>query len=890
MSSRKNGPARSRWQGTLLLLVSSILLLVISLLSWQALREGMQDQLDDESHRTALIAARNAEIEFQGSAQSLERMSVRLQAFGAETGEYASQLLYSHPEISQIVITDIQLEPLKTFSADSASEDSGKAADSSVLISTVYPIVVDKELKGYLIGYVDILKVIEEVFADYQLRFGIRVLKNDTALLEIGDWTSADRVKTFVEPIVLNEYNRMTLEVAPLPDYRASELLPSWFALLLMLMITAAVIVLILVTMKNRALSSLNLRQYREMLENVDLVSVIISSDGILEFCNRYLLELSGYRKQELLNRSIFTTLLSGQPAAGQQALLQRIQEGRIRTHREILMTGKDGRERLLKTSCSLRRDTMGKIIGIACIAEDITEQRLIDQKLFLQSSALSSAADGIAILGLDECIRWVNHSLLQMIGYEEHEVLGRTFKELLRSGAHDAEFYQSLYEIPRSGIVWRGEIINRRKDGSLYDEYMTITPVRDDSGQIAHFIAIMRDITEQKELERKNRELVEQLGMNQRIDSLGKLAGGIAHDFNNLLVPIIGYAEIGELQTQDTGLQETFSIIREAGEKASSLTRQILAFSRKQELTLEVVDLCEVLSGIEPMLSRLIGEDIEMSWELHEESIPVRADKGQLEQIVINLAVNARDAMPDGGRLSISTRVNDHSGEPAAELLVDDTGVGMSDEVRRHIFEPFFTTKASGSGTGLGLSTVFGIVDQHGGTIRVDSQQGVGSRFIISFPLIEAEPSSPPKEVPRDRVLYGGEHVAVVEDNLQVLQMVESVLRSHGYTVTSFDDPGKGLEALGSGGLSVDMILSDIIMPRIDGLTMVKKIWEHQKDIPVLFMSGYTNSEIDRHMEDFPDLRLLRKPFSVDTLLQEVRRTFDEQSRGNVLDPIVSR
>ena len=385
-----------------------------------------------------------------------------------------------------------------------------------------------------------------------------------------------------------------------------------------------------------------------------------------------------------------------------------------------------------------------------------------------LLMTAIEQSADGIVITDAQGTIQYVNPAFTRVSGYSREEALGKN-PRILKSGKHDEAYYRKLWETILGGEIWQDEITNRRSDGSLYPEQMTITPVRDQRGEITHFIAIKAEVTERKRLE-------QQLRQAQKMEAVGRLAGGVAHDFNNLLTIISGYSE---LLLEHPGTVEPLrgyvNEIRNASGRAASLTRQLLAFSRQQVLAPRVLDLNAVVANIEKMLKRLIGEDIDLVTVLAESLWPVKADPGQLEQVLLNLAVNARDAMPKGGMLTIETAnvemdrtyAQTHfplSPGPYVLLAFSDTGIGMDAETQARIFEPFFTTKEKGKGTGLGLATVYGIVKQSGGYIWVYSEVGKGTTFKIYLPrsdeVDESEPRRRRSQGPtrdRDALARGG-------------------------------------------------------------------------------------------------------------------------------------
>ena len=402
----------------------------------------------------------------------------------------------------------------------------------------------------------------------------------------------------------------------------------------------------------------------------------------------------------------------------------------------DLAMVRDDGTTCWTTTRGETVRGPDGTVVMLRGTVHDIDEHQRADAKLRLQSAALNAAADAMMITDRDGTIEWINAAFTDSSGYNQEEALGKNPKELVKSGVHDQVFYKNLWDTILAGRVWHGEVTNRRKDGSLCPVAMTITPVKNARGEPAHFISIHRDLTEERRLEAQFRQA-------QKMESVGQLAGGIAHDFNNLLTVINGTAELALTQLRDGDpLHEDLQEIRRAGERAAALTRQLLAFSRKQIRQPQVLNLSAVVAEMESMLRRLIGEDIELVVVPTESLGSVNADVGQMEQVIANLVVNARDAMPQGGKLTIETQnveideqyarqhIVDVKPGPYVMLAMSDTGVGMDEVTRGRIFEPFFTTKGPGKGTGLGLSTVYGIVKQSDGLVWVYSEVGQGTSF----------------------------------------------------------------------------------------------------------------------------------------------------------------
>jgi len=410
---------------------------------------------------------------------------------------------------------------------------------------------------------------------------------------------------------------------------------------------------------------------------------------------------------------------------------------------------------------------------------------------------------------------------------------------------------------------------------------------VKGPNGQASFIVGATHDISERKRSEKEKASLEAQLHHAQKMEAVGRLAGGIAHDFNNVLCAITGNVEIAleELSEQDS-LREPMEDTLSAANQAASLTRQLLAFSRKQIIAPKVIDLSQVLTKLRPMLVRLIGEDLDLKISPKKELGMVRADPGQIEQIVLNLAINARDAMPKGGELHIDT--GDLQPEPKfftihpqakpgnyVLLKVRDTGSGMGPDVLEKIFEPFFTTKEQGQGTGLGLATVYGIVEQNGGFIEVESEQGTGTTFRLYFPQVhdEADDISLPKTM---KAKDGHETILVVEDEDMVRTMARRILTRRGYNVICAAFPNDAIDLLKHDSRQIDLLLTDVIMPQMNGRVLAAKISEMRPEIKVLFCSGYAQNVVVHRGELDDDVEFIAKPYSPDSLASRVREILD--------------
>ena len=445
---------------------------------------------------------------------------------------------------------------------------------------------------------------------------------------------------------------------------------------------------------------------------------------------------------------------------------------------------------------------------------------------------------------------------------------------------------YADLWRTILAGRVWDGELTNKRKEGQLYLEAQTITPVRDARGEISHFVSVKRDVSQRRQLE-------EQLRQSQKMEAVGRLSGGVAHDFNNLLAVILGFGDmlLRRLPADDQ-LKRYCREVLKAANRGAALTRQLLAFSRQQVLQPKVVDLNEVVAESEKMLCRLLGEDVELVTSLDPALGRVEIDPGQIDQVIMNLAVNARDAMPQGGTLAIETANLEHTkaedgryGDPVAagsyvRLTVSDTGTGMDEATRAHIFEPFFTTKDLGKGTGLGLATVYGVIEQSKGHISVQSQLGQGTKFTILLPRLTARAASAGAEVRDDTVSQGTETVLLAEDDDAARGLWRETLQMLGYQVIEASSGQEAIEVGRAHPGRIDLLLTDVVMPRMGGRELSERLAEAHPGLRVIFMSGYTADTILRQGIAETGRPFLQKPFTAQKLARKVRETLDAPVR----------
>ncbi len=521
---------------------------------------------------------------------------------------------------------------------------------------------------------------------------------------------------------------------------------------------------------------------------------------------------------------------------------------------------------------------------SVANLLAEAISRRQAGETLRLLESAVRQATDAIMIstaelAGDGPAIVYVNPAFSRITGYTASEILGRPGS--LLNGPHtDPGTLERLGIHLRQGRAFSGELIQRRKDGTEFRAEVHVAPVRSEDGEITHFVTTQRDVSQRAQLE-------EQLRQSQKIEAVGRLAGGVAHDFNNILMAITGYATfLLESMDPDHEFRMDIEEIERAANRGAALTHQLLAFSRRQVLQPRVLDLNEIVVDLERMLRRLIGEDIELVTVLDAELGTMKADPGQIQQVLLNLILNARDAMPDGGRLTIETAALTLTESYAHEhvsfipgdyvrLVVSDNGTGMDSYAKAHLFEPFFTTKEKGKGTGLGLATVYGIVKQSGGYVYVYSELGHGTTFKLYFPRLPmAAGAAPAPTLPRPGP--GTETLLLAEDEESVRTLTRRILESHGYTVLDAQNGLEAMEVARRYDRPIDLLVTDVIMPGMSGPKLAEEIRAARPEIKVLYMSGYTENALAPRGGLDPRTAFLQKPFSPIALAAKIREVLD--------------
>ncbi len=510
----------------------------------------------------------------------------------------------------------------------------------------------------------------------------------------------------------------------------------------------------------------------------------------------------------------------------------------------------------------------------------DITERKIAEADQKLLSTAIEQAAEGVIITDRNGIIQYVNPAEEKISGYNKDQLIGNG-ADIFKSDKHSEHFFTDMWATINAGNVWSGRFINRKNDGTEYHEDSTISPVYDKSGSLTNFVALKHDVT-------KHIDLQSQLFQAQKMEAIGTLAGGFAHDFNNKLQVIDGYVDLA-LFNQDLPetLRSDLEVIKQTVSSSAELINGMMVFSRKAPVEFHPINLNELVSQAGSMLSRSIPKMIEIDVFLADDLWTVNGDKTQIEQILMNLAVNARDAMPDGGKLTVKTNNIALDEEycrlhPAAKpgryamITVSDNGAGMDKETVSHIFEPFFTTKEPGKGTGLGLAVVYGIMERHAGKIICDSEPSVGTTFRLYFPAIEAVPRKqyPEKKEP----LKGrGETILLVDDEPSILKIVSRLLNRANYKVVTASNGKNALEVYHKHRMEIRLVILDLIMPGMDGKQCLQALQSTDSKVRVLIATGQSTQGMAEDLQQAGATGFIGKPFDMPQLLETIWKIIDE-------------
>lgn len=634
-----------------------------------------------------------------------------------------------------------------------------------------------------------------------------------------------------------------------------------------------------------------SLLSYRDLRENENFLNNIVENIPNMIFVknaqtlrfvriNKAGEQLLGYSREELLGKNDYDLFPKGTADFFTAKDREVLESDKYLDIPQEIIRNRNNIERILHTQKITIMDETGTPQYLLGISEDITEKKQAEESVRKLSQAIEQSPVSIIITDARGNIEFVNSTFTQITGYSYDEAIGKN-PRILKSGATSTEGYHKLWKNISSGRVWRGEFYNRKKSGELFWEYATISPVRNPDNIITHYVAVKEDITQRKKLE-------DQLHQAQKMEAIGQLAGGVAHDFNNMLGVIIGHSDLVlDLFDPTHPLFSNLVEIRNAARRSADLTRQLLAFARKQTIVPKVLDLNASIEGMLKILRRLIGEGIELVWRPEGKIWPVKVDPSQIDQIMANLCVNARDAIAGVGKIIIETKNaffdDDYSFEhPGAvpgkyvQVTVTDTGTGMDQETLGKIFEPFYTTKDKGKGTGLGLATVYGVVKQNDGFINVYSESGYGSTFKIYLPRHVATAGQTMKTTPSSAAGQGNETILVVEDESAILSMVKLMLESYGYRILTASTPGEARHVANEHTGEIHLLITDVVMPEMNGQDLLNAINQIYPEIPGLFMSGYSGDVIAHHGVLDEGVNFIQKPFSKHALAAKVRQVLN--------------
>lgn len=700
-----------------------------------------------------------------------------------------------------------------------------------------------------------------------------------------GQWTliasSDDNPPPLIEPEPTGRIRPLTVfgntyavrTRPPCPQWFNAFVGPAWVATLLGLMTTAgaAFIIFMLGRKRDEDIARQEERRLRLLFENVASVAVQgFQPDGTVVYWNKAAESLYGYSAEEAVGRNLMDLIVAAEnrPAMADD-IRQMVTSRQPVPPAQISLQCKNGDKIEAYTSYAVI-DVPNQPLQIYAIDVDMSAIARARKRLELLAQALDSAANGVVITDREGVIEWVNAAFCELSGYTKNEAIGQRVATLVKSGKHDEAFYQRLWQVILGGEVWSGEITNRKKDGTLYPEEVTITPVAGIDGQINHFIAIKRDLTEEKAHEAR-------ILRTQRMESIGTLAGGIAHDINNALTPILMILDSIRSATEAAQREPLLKIIESSVERSAAMISQLLTFARGIEGEHVDLDLKTIAAEMETFLKETLPKDISIRLTIADDLLPVHGDPTQIHQALLNLCVNARDAMPSGGKLeltlenTLTSPVNPlDPPRQMVKITVSDSGCGIPDNIKERIFDPFFTTKEVGKGSGLGLSTTHSIIKGHGGYIEVTSQPNQGTSFELFLPAATA-PAVTDNQQPQMTPAQNQTHhtILVADDEPFMRQTLELVLIDAGFDVIVAEDGAMALEIFKRDPDAISLVITDMAMPVMDGRTAVKAMLAIRPHLPVIGTSGMPSPEdTQAGIQHF-----ISKPFKPDELLAIINK-----------------
>ncbi len=628
---------------------------------------------------------------------------------------------------------------------------------------------------------------------------------------------------------------------------------------------------------RNRLRRTVNDLNYQKFAMDQHAIVSITDKFGAITYANQKFCEISQRSVDELIGQNHRISKSGYHSSSFYKNLWNTISQGNV-WHGQILNYDKHKNPYWVDTTIVPFMDTNNEPYQYVAIRTDITELKKTEEHLLIHATALETAANGILITDCDGIILWANHATTEITGYSQKELLNKK-TNIFKSNKHDTAFYDNIWKTILTGKVWHGEISNQHKDGHIYIEEQTISPVHDDQGNIIRFIAIKQDISERKLQDEKLRH-------SQKMDALGELTGGIAHDYNNMLGVILGYAELLKdmLRDKDKSLENYAEEILHAADRGAKLTGKLLAFSKHHSSDAIQVNINSLLKDNRDMLEKTLTARIQLKLDLPEEEWLTYLDHGDLEDAILNICINAMHAIDGHGQITIkltNTTINSKDAHQlelkAADyviLSIIDTGCGMDDATKEKIFDPFYSTKGE-KGTGLGLSQVYGFVERSGGAIKVYSEIGHGTQIVMYFPCYSPKNTQQQQQISKGEEFSGNETILIVDDEPALLNLASEILRSQGYRVLSATRAQQALEIMKKE--YVDLLLSDIIMPEMDGDELALQVKEKYPQVKIQLASGYSSNQ--EHSSENIELHknLLQKPYKAQTLLSQIRKLLNE-------------
>ena len=620
---------------------------------------------------------------------------------------------------------------------------------------------------------------------------------------------------------------------------------------------------------------------FRAITENTQVLICRFKPGYVITHVNESYCKYFGKTSEELIGSSFMSLI----PETDREQVMVNISKMTVQKpdqSHDHHVFGSHGESRWMRWTNRAQFDVRGQVETYLSIGEDISERKEAEEMQRRLLTAIEQAGETFVITDAEGTIQYVNPAFEQITGYTREEAIGQN-PCILQSGQHDRVFYENMWNKLLQGEVWRGHFVNKKKDGTLFEEDASISPIRNSVGKITNFIGVKRDVSQEKLLK-------QQLQQSQKMESIGTLAGGIAHDFNNILTSILGYAEIakGRISTGRNAEKDIDKVIQ-GGLRAADLVKQILAFSRKGLQKLQPLNPYPVVEEALKMLRSTLPTTIAIETDIDPQCGNIVADPTQIHQVVMNLCTNAFHAMDDEkGTIKVTLQCTqitaaELSGEPDVaagpyiELAVRDNGGGMDQQTMAHIFEPYFTTKGMGKGSGLGLAVIHGIVKKCHGFIRVVSEPGEGSSFQVYLPALQEESMAP--EVPAKKVLLptGTEQILVIDDESMIAKMNEIILGEQGYNVTAMTDSQKALELIRMHPDRFDLIVTDQSMPNLSGAELAQEVLKIKSTMPIILCTGYSSVVSEEQALAMGIKKYVIKPLDITTLAHVVRRVLDE-------------